>query len=419
MGPALRILLALLGGIALGAMLRATGSGGLDPLLTIADPVGGLWLSALRMCIVPLVFALVITGIAAASDRSAAGGVAGRSLGLMIGLLVVSALLSVALFPLILQFAAISPDSAASLRAVGDGSAHVPASASASGWWQGIVPVNPIQAAAEGSMLPLVVFALALGFACTAIDAAARDRLVGFFQALADALLVIVHWVLGLAPIGVFALAFQLGARTGLGAAGALVHYVLVLVALMTVLAGTAYAVAVVGARCSIGRFARAVVPAQAVAASTQSSLASLPAMVEACAGPLHVAPRVASLVLPLAVSVFRFSSPGVNLAVALYGAHLYGIHPDALQLSSAVALAVLTSMAAVSLPGQLTFYMTATPLWLVFGLPLDILPLLLAVEAIPDIFRTVVNVTADVAVTAVTDRVFSGGAVDHSAMQG
>jgi Na+/H+-dicarboxylate symporter len=260
-------------------------------------------------------------------------------------------------------------------------------------------------------MLPLVVFAVALGFAATAIDPASRERLVGFFQALADALLVIVHWVLGLAPVGVFALAFLLGSRTGLDAAGALVHYVLVLIVLMAAMAALVYPLAVFGARLAPGRFARAVLPAQAVAASTQSSLASLPAMVEGCAQQLGVAPRVANLVLPLAVSVFRFSSPGVNLAVAIYGAHLYGVEPGLLQMGTAVTLAVLTSMASVSLPGQLTFYTTATPLWLVLGLPLDLLPLLLAVETLPDIFRTVVNVTADVAVTAVVDRRLDGSA--------
>ncbi|MFM7273703.1 MAG: cation:dicarboxylate symporter family transporter, partial [Gammaproteobacteria bacterium] len=135
------------------------------------------------------------------------------------------------------------------------------------------------------------------------------------------------------------------------------------------------------------------------------------PAMVTGCQQQLGVRPAVSALVLPLAVSVFRFSSPGVNLAVALYGAHLYGVDVGLFPMLGAMAVAVLGSMASVSLPGQLTFYTTATPIWLVLGLPLDLLPLLLAVEAIPDIFRTVVNVTADVAVTAVVDRRMGGGA--------
>jgi len=403
MSTTLKILLALLGGLAAGAVLRLTG-GALLPLAQgIADPVGGLWLSALRMGIVPLVFALVITGIASASDTVGTGGLAARALGLMVALLTASAALAALLFPLILSAWPVDAGSAAALRSVSAG--EVPTATAAAAWWQGIVPVNPVQAAAEGAMLPLVVFAVAFGFAVTHIEPEARARLVGFFQAMADALLVIVHWVLRLAPVGVFALAFLLGSRTGLQAAGALIHYILMLLALMVVMGLLVYPGAVLGARVRLQQFARAVLPAQVVAASTQSSLASLPAMVQGCREHLGVSARVSSLVLPLAVSVFRLSSPGVNLAVALYGAHLYGMEPTLLQLTTAITVAVLTSMASVSLPGQLTFYTTATPIWLVLGLPLDLLPLLLAVENIPDIARTMVNVTGDVAVTATVER--------------
>ena len=160
-------------------------------------------------------------------------------------------------------------------------------------------------------MLPLVVFAVAFGFAVTRIDPEARARLVGFFQAMADALLVIVHWVLRLAPVGVFALAFLLGSRTGLQAAGALIHYILMLLALMVVMGLLVYPGAVLGAGVRLQQFARAVLPAQVVAASTQSSLASLPAMVQGCREHLGVSARVSSLVLPLAVSVFRLARDG------------------------------------------------------------------------------------------------------------
>ncbi|MFM7784871.1 MAG: dicarboxylate/amino acid:cation symporter [Gammaproteobacteria bacterium] len=411
MGATLRILLALILGAGAGAALRGAGADVLPLAQSIAEPVGGLWLSALRMSIVPLVFALVITGVASASGTARSGGLAARALALMVGLLVFSALLSATLFPLLLQAFPIETAGSAALRALGPGSGEVPEAAPLAAWWQGIVPVNPVQAAAEGAMLPLVVFALAFGFAAMRIESTARERLLGFFQAMADALLVIVQWVLAIAPVGVFALAFLLGSRTGLDAAGALLHYVTLLVLLMAAMGLLLYPGATIAAQIGPGRFARAVLPAQAVAASTQSSLASLPAMVTGCQQQLGVRPAVSALVLPLAVSVFRFSSPGVNLAVALYGAHLYGVDVGLFPMLGAMAVAVLGSMASVSLPGQLTFYTTATPIWLVLGLPLDLLPLLLAVEAIPDIFRTVVNVTADVAVTAVVDRRMGGGA--------
>jgi Na+/H+-dicarboxylate symporter len=409
MGPTLRILLALLIGAGAGAALHGVGAQVLPLALSIVEPVGGLWLSALRMSIVPLVFALVITGVASASGTARGGGLAARALGLMVVLLIGSALLAAGVFPLLLQALPLDPQSAAALRALGPGTEGVPAAPPLSAWWQGIVPVNPVQAAAEGAMLPLVVFALAFGFAATRLESNARERLLGFFQAVADALLLIVQWVLAVAPLGVFCLAFLLGARTGLDAAGALLHYVLLLVLLMGAMGSLIYPGAVIGAGIRPGHFARAALPAQAVAASTQSSLASLPAMVAACRDQLGLSAPVSALVLPLAVSVFRFSSPGVNLAVALYGASLYGVDVPAFTLAGAVAVAVLGSMASVSLPGQLTFYTTATPIWLVLGLPLELLPLLLAVEAIPDIFRTILNVTADIAVTAIVDRRLGG----------
>src|SRR5690348_11163817 len=152
MGPALRILLALLGGVVLGAVLRASGSGWLPGLLAVADPVGGLWLNALRMGIVPLVFTLVITGIAAASDRAAAGGLAGRSLALMTGLLLGSSILAALLLPLFLDIWPIAEQAAAALRTLGTGSADLAAATQApADWWRGIVPTNPIQAAADGA----------------------------------------------------------------------------------------------------------------------------------------------------------------------------------------------------------------------------------------------------------------------------
>ena len=209
MSTTLRILFALLLGIAAGALLRSVGGDMLPIAQGIADPLGGLWLSALRMGIVPLVFALVVTGIAAASDTASTGGLAARALGLMVALLKASAALAALLFPLILEAWPVTASAAAALRSVSAG--EVPVASAVAQWWQGIVPVNPVQAAAEGAMLPLVVFAVAFGFAVTRIEPEARARLVGFFQAVADALLVIVHWVLRIAPIGVFALAFLLG----------------------------------------------------------------------------------------------------------------------------------------------------------------------------------------------------------------
>ena len=114
----------------------------------------------------------------------------------------------------------------------------------------------------------------------------------------------------------------------------------------------------------------------------------------------LGIPEHIRSVVLPLAVSLFRITSPAANLSVAIYCAHVYGVHLNPAVMVAGVAVAAVISLASVGLPGQITFFTTTGPIYLVMGVPLDLLPILLAVETIPDIFRTVANVTADVAVT-------------------
>jgi Na+/H+-dicarboxylate symporter len=109
--------------------------------------------------------------------------------------------------------------------------------------------------------------------------------------------------------------------------------------------------------------------------------------------------------VLPLAVSIFRITSPAMNLAVVLYVASLYGIQPALPQLATGVMLATVLSLAVVSLPSQITFFTALVPISIAMGVPLELLPLLLPVEIVPDLFRTVGNVTADMAVTVMVAR--------------
>ncbi len=147
-----------------------------------------------------------------------------------------------------------------------------------------------------------------------------------------------------------------------------------------------------------------AVAPVQVVAASTQSSLATLPAMIECARERLLVTPRVAHLVLPLAVAVFRYTSPLGNLGVCLFIAALYGLEPSLLQLAGAILVAIAVSIGSVGLPGQVSFIASVAPICAALGLPVEVLGILVAVEIIPDIFRTVGNVTADLAVSTLVD---------------
>ena len=401
-----RILLALVAGLMVGAALAEHPA--IEKIIAVADPVGGLWLDALRMTIVPLVFSLLVVGVSSAAGTAAAGGTAARALGLFAVLLTASALFSALALSGVLAAWPAPQAAVAGLReAAGHSSQKVPDFPTMGAWLRAFIPTNPIEAAAETNMAPLVVFALLFGLALTRIRAELRRGLTDVFQGVTDTMLVLVQWVLVVAPIGVFALALIVGAKAGFGAAGALGHYVLMLSGVCIAVGLLSYLLAL-AAGVSLPAFARAAAPAQAVAFSTQSSIASLPAMI-AGARQLGALESSIGVVLPLAVSLFRITSPAANLGVAIYCAHVFGVPLNAALLAAGIGVAAVISLASVGLPGQITFFTTTGPICLIMGVPLELLPILLAVETIPDIFRTVGNVTADMAVTCLAKGVEGG----------
>ena len=267
-----------------------------------------------------------------------------------------------------------------------------------------LIAPNVIAAAAETTMLPLTIFFALFAVAVARLPESQRDVLLGVFRALANAMLTIIGWVLWIAPLGVFALALGVASRAGGGAFATLVHYILVVAAMGGIVLVAAYLVAWLAGGISPLRFARGMIPAQAVAISTQSSLASLPAML-AVARRLGLRESTADFVLPLAVAIFRATSPAMNMAVAIYVATLAGVELTPAVLAAGIAVALVISVGSVSLPGSISFVISIGPIALAMGVPVEPLALLVAVEMLPDIMRTLANVTMNVAVTAATDR--------------
>jgi Na+/H+-dicarboxylate symporter len=183
---------------------------------------------------------------------------------------------------------------------------------------------------------------------------------------------------------------------------GAFGWYIAILCTMYLCATALMYPIAVIAGRERLRRFAAAIVPAQAVAASTQSSLASLPAMIESSRERLGHPLSVTSLVLPMAVSLFRITSPIQYMGVACFIAWAYGVDLSAAQLAAGAALAVVISMGSVGLPGQVSFMATNMPVTQAMGLPVEPLGLLLALDTIPDVFATLGNVTGDLTATTV-----------------
>jgi proton glutamate symport protein len=401
-----RVLVALLLGLGLGAAVQAMGA---PPpwLVSTAEAVGSVWLGGLQMTVVPLVVALLIVGVGKVADAMSAGRLTARAITWFAILLIAAIAVTLVGVQTVL---AMWPVDAASSQALiagasSAGAAPPPAPIEFGAWLRSLAPTNPVAAAAENAILPLVIFALFFAFAITRLPAHQRTLMVQVFDAVADAMIVIVNWVLWAAPLGVFALALTLGLRGGLASTGALLHYVIMVSAGCILVALVCYPLAAIFGRVPLGRFARAIAPAQVVAFSTQSSLGTLPVMVERARDHLGVPEHVAGLVLPLAVAVFRMTSPVANLSVVLFICHVSGIQPSMAQLIAAGVVAFAVSISSVGLPGQVSFFVSIAPICLAMGAPVELLPLLLAVEVIPDIFRTVGNVSADLAVTSILNR--------------
>lgn len=394
-----KIFLGLVAGLAVGAVLPEIGGAGVA--LAIAEPLGNLWLNALQMTIIPLIAGLLFTGIAESVGIAGGGRVAASALLAFLVLLLFSAVWAIVFVPALLGVWP-APINAAALTG-GAAAAVEVGPINVGEWLLSLVPSNVFKALAAGDMLPVVVFVSAFALAAGRLPGRQQAVLTGFFEALKDAMLVLVGWIFVAGPVGVFALALTVGLKAGVGAFGVLAHYVAVLVLVQVTLILLVYVLMALFGGGMVA-FARAVLPAQAVAVSTQSSIASLPAIYEG-AERLGLPESVSRVVLPLAVSIFRITSPCANIAVVLYVGHLNGIEPGPLALAAGVLAALAAAVSTGGLPGSITFLAATVPIANAMGVPVAVLPLLLAVELLPDIFRTLGNVTADLAVTSILSK--------------
>ena len=399
-------LAALLVGLLAGILAGSLGEAARNQALGVASFVGTLWLNALKMTVIPLVVALLVVGIAKSAEAASAGRIAGRSVLWIVLICTVSAVFG-ALSTLVLTHA--FPLSRETAQLLQGALGHVEQQATgplpgAAEFFKGVLPPNVIAAASNGDVLPLTVFAVLFALALTRIKPEGRSAVVSLFDAIADALLVVIEWVLLVAPLGVFALAFTVGSAAGGAAFAGLGHYVVIISAIGILVTLAAYPLATIAGDVGIATLARGLIAPQAVAISTRSSLASLPAMLAASRS-MGIREDVSDVTLPIAVALFRATGPAMNVAVAFYVAHWLGLEPSLAQMIAATAVGAVMSYGAVSLPGEVSYISSIAPIALALGVPIAPLGLLVAVEMVPDIFRTVGNVTHDVALAGIVDR--------------
>ena len=404
-----RVMIALVAGIGAGVAIAGSGSPRLVQIATSIEPLGTIWINAIRMTVIPLVVGSLIVGITSAPSAASIGRVGRGAIVFFIVTLFAAAAYAALLAPPLIDRIPLEPEAVAAMQASSasagstavQNAANVP---SFTKWLVDLVPANPVKAAADGALLPLIIFTLLFGLALLTLPADRKTPVVAFFQGLGDAALTVVRWVLELAPIGVFALALPLATRMGASAAGALAAFVAVVIGITVSFAVVVlYPLAVVVGRIPLGDFARAIFPAQAVAFSSRSSLAALPAMIEAARTKLGLSAEVSGFFLPLAASTYRIAGALAQPTGVLFIARLYGIELTPTQMLTVVLTVVPTTFSVPGIPAGSIIVMV--PVLMAAGLPAEGIGVLLGIDAITDMFRTATNVTGDMAGAAVLGR--------------
>jgi Na+/H+-dicarboxylate symporter len=410
-----KVLVGLAAGLAVGIAISLSGSPALQRVPGYIEPIGTLWVNALRMIVIPLVVSAILLGVTSLPDARTIGRIGGRALLLFAIVLLAAAAFAVLVAPPLFALLPIDAQAAQALR-VSAATASGQAVESASRitgfrqWLIDLIPTNPIRSAADGSMLPLIVFSIVFGLGLTRASALHRETFMRAVQAIMSASLTVVRWILVAAPIGVFAISVALATRLGLAAAGAVVYYIVVVSLMCIAFMTLFYGVAVTIGRQPLRRFMRASAPAQAVAFSSRSSLVSLPAMLESSETILRLPLPIRSFFLPLAVATFRAGGAiGIPVGV-VFLARLYGVPLDVQQLATIALMSVLTTFSVPGIPGGSIIVMV--PVLLSAGLPVDGIGLLLGVDTVPDMFRTTTNVTGDMAAATVLARTESAESV-------
>jgi Na+/H+-dicarboxylate symporter len=397
-----RVLLGLASGFVLGLALAGSTSAAVATLLAVLAPIGTIFINLIRMTVLPLVSSMLVASVGSLASSRELGRAGLQAAAIALAALALTAAGTVLIATPVLARIQIDQAAAMALRgpAVTTSAASAaPASPALAQWFVDLVSPNVLKSAVDGAMLPVIVFSVLFGLALAGIALDRREPVIRVIQGVADTMQRLVGGILKLAPFGVFALAVPLASKLGLAAAGAVIAYILLVVFLTILAAGVLlYPVGILGGGMSPRDFASFCAPAQAVAFASRSSLAALPAMVES-GERAKLPPIVSRFILPLSASVFRAGAAVAMPVGVLFLARLYGATLSPAQLASIVFTVILSSFAVPGIPGGSIIAMV--PVLAAVNLPVDGIGILLAVDTIPDMFRTTANVTGSLALAA------------------
>ena len=389
-------LTALGAGLLIGVIILRSGSQAGLAVARWIEPIGTMWVNAIRMTVIPLIVSSLIVAISGAGPAMARQ-LGARAIVVFFGLLVTAAIITGIGAPLVFEYLTIDPEASRLIRSSA-APVSVPEMPSISSWLVSLIPSNPIKAAADGAMLPVLVATLAFGLAIGTLETSLRQPVVDVFAGIAAASSVIVRWILVIAPLGVFSLALALATRVGAGIFGAVGFYLAAHSAFCVLVMIALYVIVVASRRVSLRQFAKAALPAQVVAASTRASVAALPANLTAADEILKLPRAVSAFTLPVAVSLLRLNQPVSWLVMALFAAKLYGVPLAGTTMLAIVVTSVVVSFSVPGIPSGSLF--VVAPFFASYGIPVEAIGVLIALDVIPDFFKTPLNVTGHLAAT-------------------
>ena len=402
------LLLGALGGV--GVNLLWGGEAWLEKLVHyITEPAGQLWLRGLIMVVIPLIFCRLSLGVAGMGDLRKLGRVGAKTLGFFLLVTTLAALLGLAMVNLLHPGAGLSVEVRQRLLAT----YQAPAAPAREGMGRGqfgiqtlvnIVPRNPLAAAAQGDMLGVIFFSLAFGVALALLPPERAKPLVELLRGFGDAMIVIIEIVMKLAPWGVFALIFTVAARFGLDLLAKLGWYMLTVLLGLAIFEFGVYSLLIrwlAGWRPA--EFFRRAWMAILTAFSTSSSNATLPTTLEVCEKSLGLPRDVCGFVVPLGATMCMNGTALFEGVTVLFIAQVFGLHLPLSGQAVVMITAIIMAMGAAGVPSGaiqvLVLVLEAV------GVPGEGIAMVIGVDRILDMGRTVVNVTGDMAAAAYVAR--------------
>lgn len=388
--------LGLVAGLAFGLVAAMSGSPLLMDVAVGVRPLGTAFVNAIQMVVIPLVVSVIFVGVARLGDPRKVGRMGGLAILFSWVTTIIAIIIGMGLMALGLQFAPDVVPPAIQAQATPELPTMVD-------FLLNLIPRNPFEAASRGALLPLIVFSLLFGAAAGTLPDAQRERLVGLAESVSEALITLVYWILWTGPVGLFGLTAPITAELGWAMLGSLAVFVITVIIGLILFATTIYmpAVRFLG-KMAIPRFIKGSLGACTIGFSTTSSVASLPVLLADAEEKLDVSPEVANLVLPLAVSLNRSGSALFQGASIIFLAWMYDVTIPGSALAGAVLASFLVALTVAPVPSASV--MTLVPALDTVGVPVAGLAILLGIDRIPDMARTVVNVMGDMAAAVVVD---------------